>query len=238
MAGAGDSCGPGRKGPVLRAGIGVGKAPPSASGGPTGECPGSGLRGRAAGAGAVAPGPSGGGEHPWAPLACWALWGPTPHLWELPARGRGPASVSERVPVPGAASSWCPTQGCHDCFFVGNQLSAAGNPTPFLPFSRPKLPVMDSEGRTCGGDASRWRRRGSRPRACPLPSLPTPLFSAHMGLHRDDGTNQELHDSLLKVLVHTEMDVHASSLSSRPKRHSEASSASLKPFYNEQSGVD
>lgn len=174
------------------------------------------VQGCVEGAGAVAPGPSGGGEHPLAPLACWALRGPAPHLWERLARGRSPASGSQRVPVRGAASSERPTQGCHDCFSFGNQFSAGGNPAPFLPFSRPKLAVMDSEGRTCGAYAGRRRGRGSRPRAFDPPSLPTP-FSSHVGFHR-------------AILTHAEMGAHAPSLSSRPKLDTDASSASLKPF--------
>lgn len=172
------------------------------------------------------PGAMGGGRASFGPTCALGFVGSRAPPLGAPGRGPRPREWLQAGPSSRAASSWRPTQGCHDAMiaFPSAVSSAGGNPAPFLPLSRPKQAAVDSERRTCGGAPSRWRGRGSRPRAFTPPSLPTPPFSSRVGFHGGGGNNCGQRESALKVLV------RAPPLSSRPELDAEASSASLKPF--------
>lgn len=108
---------------------------------------------------------------------------------------------------------------CQDSIFFSNQLTAEGNLTLFLPFSRQKLAIME---RVFGGDEGGGSERGPSiaPSSFPfLPSLPLlPLFFLScVGFRRDDWNNWERRKVFLNGLIHVEIDIYASFLRSHPE---------------------
>lgn len=108
---------------------------------------------------------------------------------------------------------------CHDSILFSNQLTAKGNLTLFLPFSRQKFAIMDRRSR---GDEGVAVRGGPASFLHPFLFFPPPsllplFFLSCVGFCRDDWNNRERHKVVLNGLIHIEIDIYASFLRWHPE---------------------